>query len=261
MEKRIVFTVYTESLETEEQEQVYSCVIITNWEMEEINRHLDFQDGFSSMMIEGCTLSFVDFTCLTVSPDAVIKRINTIPTTNVLPAADTTDKAIFESDEEINEEPLVRNQRDKSEFLYEQHRFECGASGYSEFILWASSHPLEMMAIGGAAWDTVKLVIRQGIRGIKKILGMRQASHGGEARNVPLRLSVKSLYKNFAKMSHMNRSDLQIIRISRAKKSVHNVTIRTVTGEQFSVQCRKNGKIISCKNITSLTKKLKTSIK
>lgn len=73
MSNRIVFNVYEENRFTGLKNLTYSTILKTNLTAAEVVDFLEVYDGFRAYVVEGIALSFVDFSCLVISSDSIIK--------------------------------------------------------------------------------------------------------------------------------------------------------------------------------------------
>ena len=154
MSNRIVFNLYEDYIVIGEKTLKYSTLLTTELTATAIIDLLKVDDGFSVHVIEGVVLSFVDFSCIHVSPEYVISVLKKIPIANEEPKITLPGKCLIRFKREINDEMLLR---DKNELVYTYNRFECGASGFEETVLqWIAEHPIAMIFIGGWLWDRTK---------------------------------------------------------------------------------------------------------
>ena len=88
MSNRVVINVYDENRETNSQELIYTDVIVTSLSAVEIVDYFEVSDGFSVHIIEGQVLSFVDFSCITLPTENVIKKVKELPLKDEEPVVD-----------------------------------------------------------------------------------------------------------------------------------------------------------------------------
>lgn len=237
MSYKIVIHVYSEDRESSLREMKYSNVIFTPIHPTKIEDYLDVADGYYIQVQAGLTLSFIDFTCLTVSPEIIISKIQRLPTTDEIPNIKLPPKGChLHISTESNEEPLTHSE---SELLYTYKRFNCGASGFSELLIeWVATHPIEMIFIGGWIWDRAK-DIWDWFRGKQSI-----SSAENEA-NKTIPFSPKRFHLKVANLINIEVDSFQIINIFPINQGKYKITIRTVNNEYYQIEAKANGKIIS----------------
>ena len=210
--------------------------MITELKAAAVVDHLKVNDGFSAHVVEGIVLSFVDFSCIHVSPDYVVSRLESILTISEEPQINLPGKCIIRFDSEINDEVLLRS---KNELVYTYDRFECGASGFGETVLrWVTEHPLEMIFAGGWIWDRTK-DIWAFLRGkLSKTVSV-------DDEVIPIIFSPKKFHKKLARLMNIDSFYFQIIGISPATQGKHIINVRTIKDDEYIVAAKANGDIIS----------------
>lgn len=240
---RILFSVYKEEPATYNHELIDAVWIHTNWSAEEIEKHLALNEGFRAEIAIGEHLSFYDYYCFFEDCEELISRIKSIPS-GFNDTKHTRTPTIFRIREtEPDSADSFSYPDDNHQFLFVLKRFECGASGFAAISLWAASHPLEMVFIGGIVYDFAKWAISK----IRCFLGIKK--HTEVIR--PMILNTKKLYRNFAKVTNTKVRDCQIIKINRVNVGVFHVKIRTGTGKRFKLKCYASGKIESIEEVSN----------
>ena len=152
---------YDEDRDTGSQELIYTDVVITSLSASEVVDYFKVSEGFSAQVIEGQVLSFVDFSCITISTEDIINKAKELPLMDENPVIVLPSWCTIHIKSETNEELLTRS---AAELVYTYSRFECGASGFAETVVqWAKDHPIAMMFIGiyvgnlvNAFWSKLK---------------------------------------------------------------------------------------------------------
>lgn len=236
MSNKIIFTLYEENIASDSKTSRYSTLLLTELTATTVVDCLNAHDGFSVHIIEGAVLSFVDFSCIQVSPDYIISALANIPTTDIMPLIHLPDKCILHFDNEINEEVLPRH---PNELVYTCSRFECGASGFSETIAyWVAAHPIEMIFIGGWIWDRTKELFH-----FLRSKLFKTPSVTSEIS--PIAFSPKKFHKKLAKFMNIDLFSFQIIGITPLKQGQHIINVRTIKNDEFFVVTKSNGEIVS----------------
>ena len=238
MSNRIVFNLYEENIETGDKSLTYSTLLTTKLTATAIVNQLNVDEGFSVHVVEGIVLSFVDFSCIHVSPEYVVSVLKKIPSVSEKPKINLPGKCMIQFESEINDEMLVRN---KNELVYTYNRFECGASGFGETVLqWVTEHPIAMIFIGGWIWDRTKDIwcsLRSKL--------FKTASADDE--NTPILFSPKKFHKKLAKLMNIDSFYFQIIGISPMTRGKYEIKVRTIKNEEYTVVAKANADIISIK--------------
>lgn len=236
MSNRIVFRVYEENRFTGLKSLTYSITLKTNLTAAEVVDFLEVYDGFSAYVVEGIALSFVDFSCLVISSDAIVSKLKCVPTVDEEPRIVLPGKCIIKIENENNEEVLTRN---KNELVYTYSRYECGASGFGETIIqWVSTHPVEMIFIGGWIWDRAKDIWAFFRNSIFR-------ATASEDKDTPIIFSPRKFHKNLSNLMNLDPFYFQIIDISPITQGKHIITVRTIKNEKYQVIAKANGDIIS----------------
>lgn len=240
---KILFSVYIEDHETGSVELKESLWIQTNWSIEQIEKHIALHNGFRSEIAIGNNLSFFDYFCFFADYSELIRRINEIPNNEDVESCTKTPCffRVKEFEPGCADEPL--HPKNQNYFLFEIERYECGASGYEAIVYWASTHPLEMVFIGGIVYDFIKWFMSRVLR----FLGLKK--HVTSVR--PMVLNTKNLYKNFSKVIKVKVSDCQITKINRIKAGIFHVKMRTLTGRKFKINCFSDGSIDSFEEVSN----------
>ena len=240
MSNRIVINVYDEDRDTGSQELIYTDVVITSLSASEVVDYFKVSEGFSAQVIEGQVLSFVDFSCITVSTEDIIKKVKELPLDAEKPVVTLPGRCIIHIKSETNEGVLSRS---AAELVYTYSRFECGASGFAETVVqWAKDHPIAMMFIGiyvgnlvNAFWNKLKFWA------CKK---RRKGAFDFE-RNTPISFNPKKFQKNFSKMTNIEIFNFQLTGITPLHRGKHIVSVRTVKNKKYEVTVKADGSILS----------------
>lgn len=241
---KALFSVYIEDHETGNIELKESFWVQTNWSIEQIEKHIALYNGFRSEIAIGDNLSFFDYFCYFADYNEIISRIKEIPN-NTIVENRRKNPCIFrvtKFDPGYADAPVYP--QNQNYYLFEIDRYECGASGYEAIVYWASTHPLEMVFIGGVIFDITKWFLSRVLR----FFGLNK--HIKPAR--PEVLNTKNLYRNFSKVIKENVSHCQITKINRIKTGTFHVKMRTLTGKGFMIKCFWDGSIDSFEEITDL---------
>lgn len=223
MSNRIVFNLYEEDIKTGSKTLKYSTLLTTRLTATAVIDQLKVDDGFSAHVVEGIVLSFVDFSCINVSPEYVISGLKTIPSVSEEPQINLPGKCTIRFKSEINDEVLLR---DKNELVYTYDRFECSASGFGETVLqWVATHPIEMIFVGGWIWDRTK-----DIWGFLRSKLNKTVSVDDE--NAPFIFSPKKFHKKLAKLMNIDSFYFQIIGISPVVRGKYVINVRTIKNEE-----------------------------
>lgn len=244
MSNRVVINVYDEYRETNSQELIYTDVIVTSLSAVEIVDYFEVSDGFSVHIIEGQVLSFVDFSCITLPTEDVIKKVKELPLKDEEPVVDLPGRCTIRIKSETNEELLSRN---ATELVYTYDKFECGASGFAETVVqWAKDHPIEMMLIGipvgncvNAFWSKLKFWTCK-----KK----RKGAFENE-KNTPISFDPKKFQKSFSKMMNIEIFSFQLTGITPLHRGKHIVSVRTIKNKEYEVTVKADGSILSYKEV------------
>jgi len=82
MSNRILINVYLEDRMTGTKDLKYSDVIVTPSTATEVVDSFNVNEGFYVQVTEGLVLSFVDFSCIILSPEEIIEKIKRLPSTS-----------------------------------------------------------------------------------------------------------------------------------------------------------------------------------
>ena len=244
MSNRVVINVYDEDRETSSQELIYTDVVVTSLSAAGVVDYFEVSEGFYAHVIEGHVLSFVDFSCITVSSENIIKKVKELPLMDEEPVVDLPGRCTIHFKSETNEELLPRS---ATELVYTYSRFECGASGFAETVIqWAMDHPIEMMLIGipvgnlvNAFWNKLKFWI------CKK----RRKGAFEYEKNTPISFDPKKFQKNFSKMMNIEFFGFQLTGITPLHRGKHMVSVRTVKNKEYEVTVKADGSILSYKEV------------
>ena len=232
---KILLSLYEEDHDTGNHSLVFSKWISTDWNITQIDDYLELHEGFHSELTIGQNLSFWDIFCFFSNIQELVARIEKIPATMQEDTNPITPTFLRVSEYNPGNTDNAEYPDLHSVFLYSVSRYECGASGYEAVVYWMSTHPLEMMFIGGIVYDGCKSLLRKALRAVNvRFPGTSQR---------PMALRVKRLYKNFERITHIKTSECQIVKLKRMKTGVFSLIIRTSTNEKYKVQCLANGKI------------------
>ena len=173
---KVLFSLYRENPETEESQLVHFRLLESTLTVEEIDGRLQLYEGFRSDLTVGERLCFWDIYCFFDDVEAVWARIEGIPVSPGASAPRRFPRAfILETFNPGNsDDPFYPDENACA--AYRARRFERGASGFEQVVLWAAGHSIEMLFIGGAVWDTVKWIGSRLFRGIRALLGLGEAA-------------------------------------------------------------------------------------
>ena len=242
MSNRIVINVYDEDRDTGSQKLIYTDVVITSLSASEVVDYFKVSEGFSAQVIEGQVLSFVDFSCITLSTEDIINKAKELPLMDENPVIVLPSWCTIHIKSETNEELLTRS---AAELVYTYSRFECGASGFEAMVLWASNHPWLMVFIGGVIWDISKSIIVSAFKIIRKMFGIKANKEYARRRKKLVPFDSRKFYDNFSKMINIDKSDCQIVNLNRIRTNYLEVNVRTTFYEYYEVKCTSRGNIIS----------------
>lgn len=239
MSNRILINVYLEDRITGTKDLKYSYVIVTPLTASEVVDSFNVNEGFYVQVTDGLVLSFVDFSCIILSPEEIIEKIKRLPSTSKEPIIELPKKCILQIERESNEELLTRSGQ---ELVYTYSRFECGASGFGELLIiisqWVTKHPIAMVFIGGWIWDKTKDLWNY-------LRGKRKRGIFENEKNVPISFSPRKFHKKLAKMMNLDMFAFQITNISPVHRGKHKITVRTIKNEHYQVLAKASGDIIS----------------
>ena len=240
---KILFSVYKEDHGTSEIEFIDSVWVQTAWSAEEIDDYLGMHEGFHSEIVIGEQLSFFDYYCFFDDYDELIKKIKSIPSSDNEAKCIRFPRVFRMRQTDAGDVDVPECPSDKNRYICTLDRYECGASGFAAIVLWAASHPIEMVFIGGMLYDFFKWTISK----VMVLLGIKHSN------NVirPIILNTKKLYRNFSKITNTDIRDCQITKINRLKTGVFHVKIYTGAGKRFKIRCYANGKIDMIEEITN----------
>jgi len=241
---KILFSVYKEEFETSETDFIDSVWVQTDWSAEKINQYLGMHEGYRSEIVIGEQLSFIDYYCFFDNTDTLLKKIKSIPSCNDDVRCIRFPYVFRVRQTDAGAVDLPDYLHNKNSYIYALDHYECGASGFAAIVLWAASHPIEMVFIGGVLYDFSKWTISK----VMMLLGMKHSSIAIR----PIILNTKKLYRNFSKTTNINIRDCQITKINRLKTGVFHVKIYTGAGKRFKLRCYANGKIDMMEEITNV---------
>lgn len=240
MSNRIVINVYDEDRDTGSQELIYTDVVITSLSASEVVDYFKVSEGFSAQVIEGQVLSFVDFSCITISTEDIINKAKELPLMDENPVIVLPSWCTIHIKSETNEELLTRS---AAELVYTYSRFECGASGFAETVVqWAMDHPIEMMLIGIPVGNFVNAFWRK-----LKFWACKKRRKGAfeYERDTPISFNPKKFQKNFSKMTNIEIFNFQLTGITPLHRGKHIVSVRTVKNKKYEVTVKADGSILS----------------
>lgn len=242
MTKTFVITIYEENRITSEKKMIFTCTKNTTWTMEQVSALFDYNDGFHITQIDGAVLSFIDFTYFFGVDATIFEKIESIPTTKDSPKINLPALTLIRFEEEHNDDLLSRHLK---ELVYVTHRTECGASGYSEFIIWVAEHPLVQAIIEGLICDLLKFLFTKLYNIIRK---QKTNMEQQESANY-IRFSLKKFHKKFSDLIGVSETNMQIYQIDKANKGIHNIKVRTIDNQKYNVKVDMKGRIVSYKLI------------
>lgn len=239
---RILFSVYIEDCETGKVDFKESIWVRTDWTVQEIENHVALLTGFRSDIAIGEHLSFFDYYCFFADYSALIKRIKAIPKGADTETPKHTPNVFRVIDFDPGDVVVPEYPVGKRCYLYNLERYECGASSYEALVYWASSHPFEMMFIGGLIFDFSKWLLLK----LLTLFGFRK----NPTAMRPLILNAKKLYRNFSKITKIKIKDCQITKLNSVKANTFHVLLRTSTNRSFKLKCHANGSIESIEELS-----------
>lgn len=238
---RVLFSVYNQDFDTDEVTLVAKKWVQTEWSFQQIEEHIALKNGFRSEVVIGDRLSFFDYYCIWNISDDLLKKIDEIPVSANDQFSLRTPRFFRVSQFYPGENWAPEYPADNSYYLYDVNRYECGANSYDALVYWAASHPLEMVFIGGLAYDTVKWAFSK----IRNKLCRKQVQNAMR----PVHLNTKKVYRNFSKITNINVADCQIEKSNRIKSGLFHVRIRTSTDRKFKLKCSANGSVESFEEV------------
>lgn len=245
---KILFSIYSEDRETESVELKKTIQLQTDWSAKQIDEHIALYEGFHSEIVIGDNLSFFDYFCFYADYEDLIGRIEAIPTINHVEERMVAPR-VFRVKAFDPGRPIEPNYPENDNYyLLDLNRYECGASSYSAFVYWASSHPIEMAFIFNVVYDFSKWFILRVLKYLKIIRYDRSIR--------PMVLNTKKLYRNFSKAVNVTAKDCQITKINRVKVGSYHVKMRTSTGRRFKLRCSSSGEIESLEEIADIRDEL-----
>ncbi len=242
---QILFKVYDEERETGKSVLRFSKTISTDVKIEEIDDDFQLYDGFHYVLAVGENLTFWDIYCFFDNTQDVIEKINNIPISKMEKIRGKEPKVlcIEEFDPGNADGPMYPDWR--SCFFYRIARYECGASGFDEMVIWASNHPWLMVFIGGFVWDMTKSFLQHAGKLLRNICGYKRSENAMKEHKKVVYFAVSKFYRNFSKMTNLSKNDCQIVYMKRIRGGSFEVNVRTAYDSYFVVKCNFNGKISS----------------
>lgn len=234
---KILISIYNEDLFTGDHSLVFSKWVSTDWNIAQLQDYLELCEGFRSELTVGYNLSFWDIFCFYEDVQELIAKIEKIPVVMQENMNVVLPMFLRINEYDSSNEKHIEYSENQNLFLYSIDRFECGASGYGIIVYWMSTHPFEMMFIGGMVYDVFKSLLG-------KVL---ECFHIQFSKNTkrPVFLMVKRFYKNFEKITHIKTNECQIVKLKQMKTGVFSLVVRTSTNQQYKVHSLANGKIKS----------------
>lgn len=231
--RKIIFTVYKESISSNTIEKLYQKTIISNISINYIKDYLNFNDGFRLSIVFGDILSFVDFYCINIKPERVIDKISILKSSNQSISINMPEKVLLKSITEHN--ARTKNIPDGI-ILYGINRFENGASSFSEMIIYvAANDPILFSLILSMLYDCAKKIFKNMHRGCIKetTIGI---------------INIKKFYISLGNITNTSWKDWQIINYGKITKTKHiNIKVRNINSDEYVIKCNHKMKIISIK--------------
>lgn len=235
---QVIFSVFYEDIEADKVELLFSYKIETEWNVEQMEKHLELYDLFRSDVVAGQDLCFWDIYLYNDNVQKIALKIKEIPTKEIQ-IKQKTIKSNFIVAEDFNpsnvDSPRYPNW-DRCT-IYGCTRFERGASSYFSFLIEIVEHPLTQGIIINFAYDVLKKILAKIFR--------RKHSVRTEKTKEIYYLSLERFYKNFSRAINMKKSEFQIISLKRLKLGNFKICVRTTTNEYYAVRCTFTGKIRS----------------
>ena len=240
---KILFTVYKEEYDTGERMLEFTKTILTDMNIEEIDNGLQLYEGFHSVLEVGDNLTFWDIYCFWDITQDIIERINNISISKMSTISQKEPNVLhIEEYNPGNADTPCYPDRSKC-FMYRLTRYECGASGFNEIVIWASNHPWLMVFIGGFIWDITKSIFTCIGKVLNNILGHKKNTRTIREHKQTVYFAVAKFYHNFSKMANLDKADCQIVYLKRIRGGNFEVHVRTVKNEHYVVKCTCSGKI------------------
>lgn len=235
--RKIIFTVYKESIFSNTIEKLYQKTIISNISINYIKDYLNFNDGFRLSIVFGDILSFVDFYCINIKPERVIDKISILKSSNQSISINMPEKVLLKSIIEHN--TRAKNIPDGI-VLYGINRIENGASCFSEMIIYiAANDPILFSLMLSMLYDCAKVII-------KKIF---KNMHGECIKETTIGIiNIKKFYISLGNITNTSWKDWQIINYGKITKTKHiNIKVRNINSDEYVIKCNHKMKIISIK--------------
>ncbi|MBR2405607.1 MAG: hypothetical protein IKB04_00960 [Clostridia bacterium] len=236
---KILFSVYSEDLDTEMRQLLFSDIIETEMTVPEIDNLLEIYDLFWSNLEVGQNLAFWDIFCFGEFEQELIDKIRMIPLakTEVVTTAEPTILRIQEYDPGNTDSAFYPDIRKC--YFYKISRYERGASSFGAIIALIQNDPILAGVVGSAIFETGKYLLSK----LWKILFKKSDPQIFRSRRRTLYLRAKRFYVNFQKMTNINRDQCQIVGLERTRGGKLKVRVRTLHDGAYEIIATAKGKI------------------
>lgn len=230
MYRQVVISFYESDPFEEESndELLFRRLVITDIPIFQIERLLDIGDGFSLNIVEGETLNFIDFFSFHGPNQEIIDSINSIPSLSVRPDSFKI-KCLYLRRNESNGDTVIPR---RGITIYQKSRFELGASGFSEFVIYCSNNPWIMLVVGYLLGKIFDYIVQHLLKRVRTYDSKKML------------FNCKKFYKLAAKALHCGPSELQITDINFKKDKIYHIRFRNMKGDCFKADCYSNGTIV-----------------
>lgn len=152
---KVLFSVYLENRLTEEKQLYFSDIIETKLTISQIDKHLEVNDHFRSVLEAGQNLAFWDIYCYYNFTQDVINKIKNIP--NAKTESPTIEEPTVLEIQELNpgNANAVFYSNISECYFYRVTRVECGASGFSAIIAYIKDDPI----LSGTIVEVIKMMV------------------------------------------------------------------------------------------------------
>lgn len=209
-------------------ELLFRRLIVTDIPTSQIEELLDIGDGFSLNIVEGENLSFIDFFSFRGRNQEIITAINNISSFSIRPN-NLEMKYLYLRRNESNGDTLIPR---RGITIYQKSRFEQGASGFGEFVIYCSNNPWIMLVIGYVFGKIFDCIVQHLFKNFRTYDSERMLFH------------CKRFYKLAAKVLNCAPSELQITDINLKKNNIYHIRLRNFKGDYYKADCHSNGTII-----------------
>ncbi len=232
---KVSFNLYFGDIDKGEIEQYYHNVITTDVTVEKIKCAFDLIDTFEENIFVFDDLVFWDIITFGGPDTELISKIEKLPQSTDETKHHRLPWGIirYDSHEEFVEQPKPHRY-----YAREEHKFECGASGFGQFIEVVIG-PLAISIAANAIFDW-----------IKRLKAEKQAKKKGiefkdNFRRYTVFTKYKKLYRNFEKATGISSFSCRVIEIDKNQKGSFKVKMRTLDNALYELEVNHKGQIIS----------------